>query len=51
MSQINCCAQLILIHFEKKIEKINFENIKNITCSILKLLKTFIIINIKIRQF
>ena len=35
--------------FRKKIKKTDFENVKNITCSIFKLLETFIIINIKIR--
>ena len=36
--------------FREEIEEIDFESVKNITCSILKLLETFIIVNIKIRR-
>ena len=46
---MNCYIQLILIYFEKKIEKIDFESVKDITYLILKFLKIFIIIIIKIR--
>ena len=36
--------------FRKKVEKIGFESVKGITCSVLKFLKAFIIVNIKIRR-